>query len=113
MAELQREVGRDLHPVIVGGLKAIELLKREFKSFTLIDSTPSMKTKNRQLLQGSTSHAAKLIRATRTADLAPLHDHNISVRVELVSRRLAGVQNNTPAGQRQARNPAQGSLALV
>jgi hypothetical protein len=113
MAELQREVGRDLHPVIVGGLKAIELLKREFNSFTLIDSTPSIKTKNRQLLQGSTSHDAKLIRATRTADLAPLHDHNISVRVELVSRRLAGVQNNTPAGQRQARNPAQGSLALV
>jgi Domain of unknown function (DUF4417) len=113
MAQMQNDVGRNLHPIVIAGLKAIELLKQHFQTFTLIDSTPSIKAKNWQVLDESTSHGAKLMRSPSSADLVKLLDHNVFVRTQLVRRRIAHAQSNTPARPPRAKTPGQGSLKLV
>jgi len=45
---LQDQVGRSLHPLIVGGRQIIERVARSFSRFTLIDSNPFFKSTHRQ-----------------------------------------------------------------
>lgn len=45
---LQQQVGRSLHPMIVGGRQIIERVAGSFTRFTLIDSTPFFKSAFRQ-----------------------------------------------------------------
>jgi hypothetical protein len=113
MVQMQSDVGRDLHPIVVAGFKAVELLEANFKTFTLIDSTPSIKAKNRQLLNGTSISAGKTIHAMPTADLARLLDHNVAMQVQLMQRAKSVGQSSSQAEPPQARNPAQGSLDLV
>ncbi|WP_434387427.1 DUF4417 domain-containing protein [Melittangium boletus] len=48
IAELQRRVGRKLHPILVGGARFAEVAARCFEHFTIIDSTPFIKTVSRK-----------------------------------------------------------------
>ena len=53
---LQDQVGRSLHPLIVGGRQIIERVAGSFSRFTLIDSTPFFKSAFRHqiVLKGNT-----------------------------------------------------------
>lgn len=44
LCRLQDRLGRDIHPVIVGGAQYIGLISRHFHNITLVDSQPFMKT---------------------------------------------------------------------
>ena len=48
LATLGDELGRPLHPILVGGTQFLPHVARRFRRFTLIDSTPFMKSMNRQ-----------------------------------------------------------------
>lgn len=49
LAELQRRVRRDLHPIIVGGSRHAKTLRKEFRHITFADSAPFMKTYHRRM----------------------------------------------------------------
>ena len=55
MAGIQDALGRQLHPVVIGGTQFVEVLARRFEKASFIDSTPFVKAVHRQLLgpQGS------------------------------------------------------------
>jgi len=44
LARLQRDVGRDLHPLIIAGGRFSRELARHFSAFTIVDSVPFSKT---------------------------------------------------------------------
>lgn len=46
---LQDTLGRAIHPVIIGGRRLVPECARMFENFTIVDSTPFMKTVKRQL----------------------------------------------------------------
>ena len=46
--ELQQRLGRALHPIVMAGAGRLRQLHEDFLSFTIIDSTPFMKTVHRQ-----------------------------------------------------------------
>lgn len=48
LRQLQEEVGRQLHPIVVGGARYWRKLRRFFPNFTVVDSHPFMQTVNRQ-----------------------------------------------------------------
>lgn len=48
LVQLQQKLGRPLHPVLVAGRRHLPRLRRDFQSFTLIDSVPFMRTLKRQ-----------------------------------------------------------------
>ena len=50
LARLQDRVGRDLHPIVVGGTRFLEDFARKFQRFTLVDSVPFMATIHRRRL---------------------------------------------------------------
>src|SRR5436305_1475916 len=50
LKQLQQDLGRDIHPIVVGGAQFIEQVAVAFKNFTLIDSTPAMKALKRRRL---------------------------------------------------------------
>ncbi|MEY2536993.1 MAG: hypothetical protein QOG67_733 [Verrucomicrobiota bacterium] len=47
---LQDSLGRELHPFVLAGGGRLQQLRQNFRSFTVIDSVPFMKTIKRQLL---------------------------------------------------------------
>ena len=53
MAWLQDQIGRSLHPLIVGGAQFLEEVAARFKSFTLVDSRPFMNAVKRQRFAGN------------------------------------------------------------
>jgi hypothetical protein len=48
LAGLQRRVGRELHPIIVGGARLVRELRQEFRAVTFVDSEPFIKTVSRR-----------------------------------------------------------------
>lgn len=48
LRELQDRIGRDLHPIAVGGPQYVDVLARAFRHFTVVDSQPFMQTMFRQ-----------------------------------------------------------------
>ncbi len=53
LASIQREIGRPLHPIIVGGGRFIEDVAAQFGRFTLMDSMPFAKAIRRQVFDRS------------------------------------------------------------
>jgi len=47
LAIIQRQLGRKLHPVIVGGAQFVEFVSTRFERFTLMDSAPFFRTMQR------------------------------------------------------------------
>ncbi|HEX8549944.1 MAG TPA: DUF4417 domain-containing protein [Abditibacteriaceae bacterium] len=48
LCQLQAEVGRPLHPIIIGGIRLWNRLRENFDDFTVVDSKPFMMTTHRQ-----------------------------------------------------------------
>jgi len=55
IAWLQDEIGRSLHPLIVGGAQFLEEVAARFRSFTLVDSRPFMNAVKRRRFAGNGS----------------------------------------------------------
>lgn len=55
LVRLQDELGRSLHPLLVGGSGRVRDLARHFNRFTVVDCTPFMKTVYRQELLSARS----------------------------------------------------------
>jgi hypothetical protein len=51
LVRLQDAVGRDLHPVLLGGRALLPRLKEHFKSYSIVDATPFLKTHKRKGLR--------------------------------------------------------------
>lgn len=49
LVQLQRAVGRPLHPILIGGARYADRLGKEFESRTIIDGQPFMKTIRRRI----------------------------------------------------------------
>ena len=50
LAELRKQIGRDIHPIIIGGFQYVEYIAARFRNFTLLDSPPFMNAINRHRL---------------------------------------------------------------
>lgn len=48
LASLRDQIGRDLHPIIIGNIEAAREVKKLFGKITAVDSTPAIKTVKRQ-----------------------------------------------------------------
>lgn len=53
LADLQQDIGRKLHPIVIGGAQFVEFVAARFETFTLIDSVPFAKTTRRRLFDPS------------------------------------------------------------
>lgn len=49
LADLQQDIGRKLHPIVIGGAQFVEYVAARFETFTLLDSVPFAKTTRRRL----------------------------------------------------------------
>ena len=56
MLWLEQEVGRSLHPILVGGGHIIPLIQRSFKSYSLVTATPYMRAVMRHKAEGWSAH---------------------------------------------------------
>jgi Domain of unknown function (DUF4417) len=80
IARLQDEIGRALHPVIVGGARFAARLRDLFTHSTIVDSTPFMKGVHRQRAVECDGRVAWESHPTRTARAAgALVRHNIEL----------------------------------
>jgi Domain of unknown function (DUF4417) len=95
LARLQRDVGRDLHPIIVGGSRLVRELKRDFQSVTFTDSIPFMRTsfRNRAVQRGS-DIAWERVRTQRGAPLDDLLEHNIRVYDDHLKQQAFGARTS-------------------
>lgn len=49
LSDLQQDIGRKLHPIVIGGAQFVEYIAARFATFTLIDSAPFAKATRRRL----------------------------------------------------------------
>lgn len=66
LIRLQDAIGRPLHPIVIGGGRYWPQLTRSFTDFTVIDSTPFMKSINRHRIIASQNGSIR-------SEKAPLH----------------------------------------
>jgi hypothetical protein len=88
--EIQQSIGRELHPVIVGGKRFAPRLGQLFRHSTIVDTTPFIKAQNGQraviesgVVRWRTHHTSS--KRQRGALLR----HNIHVFERLIARQLA------------------------
>lgn len=94
LAALQDKLGRDLHPLIIGGPRFAAQLPKYFRNFTIIDSRPWMRTIKRRLLEvvkGKLKERRHLTAPGELLDL--LLAHNLKV----CSEHLIRLATNTTA----------------
>ncbi len=87
LRDLQNRVGRDLHPIAVGGASHVVSLARSFARFTVVDSRPFMNTMNRQRLIVSPD-GGRQWKASRTTQGTPL-DELLALNIRRYSESLA------------------------
>lgn len=56
LSNIQEHIGRDLHPLIIGGGQFVDFVAERFDRFTLMDSQPFMKTMRRQRFEPKDGH---------------------------------------------------------
>jgi hypothetical protein len=105
LVDLKRKLGRDLHPLVIGGARYFHELADQFRSFTVIDSQPFMQAKARQMLvcnpEGSWSW-----QHTPTSDKAPL-DEIVETNVLYYEDKLAKEDPAEPPVRLEAVDPRQ------
>jgi hypothetical protein len=95
LARIQREIGRTLRPVIIGGAQYIEYAASRFEMFTLLDSVPFMKGVKRQRIElknGKCRWAGSF-----SLERQPIDDlirGNIDIYGEWVESKLGGRSGN-------------------
>jgi len=108
MVRMQHRVGRSLHPLLVAGKKPLRGLKPHFKTFTVIDSEPSMRTNHRQILSNG---KWQTIHSSPKACLSKLLDHNIAAYARILERKFKDAANQK-RGPEQPVQPEMAELEL-
>lgn len=79
LSRLQKELGRPLHMIVIGGCQFLTRLAYEFDEFTLIDSSPFMKAVKRRSFDGSKAGRAWLENRTKPGEsIDGLIAHNVA-----------------------------------
>jgi Domain of unknown function (DUF4417) len=80
LISLQQHLGRPLHPVLIGGVRFAQILRKEFPTFTIVDSVPFMRTVKRRIFQNSTVSKKKWrpCKTKLNGCLGALMDYNVS-----------------------------------
>lgn len=108
LVNLQREAGRRLHPLVIGGTQFLERIASDFQAASFVDSTPFMKTVKRQAF---VSFAATWKRRWRKSPTDPgesldeLLVHNLRCYSDWIDSRWASVAGDIvriPSPQRMA-----------
>jgi hypothetical protein len=92
LSRLRDQLGRSLHPILIGGAQFLTRVAHEFDEFTLIDSTPFMKGVNRMAFDNSKAGRAWV--ASRTPPGEPIDSlikQNIAEYSVWVERRCSSV----------------------
>ena len=94
LVNLQDQLGRALHPILIGGSGRVRDLARDFASFSVVDATPFMKTVFRQeILAARQGSETDRQHATEPGEsLSRLLAHNITTRRSRLLRKI------TPSG---------------
>jgi hypothetical protein len=94
LSRLQDDVGRALHPVIIGGVQFVESVKRKFDKFTFLDSMPFAKTVQRQRFdQGVGRIPWRESFTLRDQSIDELLMHNVSQYRDWIESRIATKPN--------------------
>lgn len=101
LARLQDRVGRQLHPVIVGGAAYAAELGRYFADLTFVDSQPFMKAMHRRRGVGQ----GKWER-TDSTDVGDLLEANIKAHEAHIASEILRGKLGTPAARRRRAAPA-------
>lgn len=92
LSRLQDQLGRCLHPILIGGAQFLTRVAWEFGDFTLIDSTPFMKGVNRLAFDATKAGRAWVERPTPPGEpIDPLIAQNIAEYSTWVDRRCSSV----------------------
>jgi hypothetical protein len=96
LRRLQDEVGRALHPVLVGGAQFAEEAAQAFPSFTIVDASPYMKAVKRQMAyrEGDVTVRWRGMTGEPGEPIDGLLEHNISsysAAFDVVVRRARGL----------------------
>jgi len=92
MRRLQDDIGRALHPIVVGGMAYVRLLQSGFPhGFTLVDSTPFLKTMSRhKRVQRGESFVWEKHPTAHGAPLDELLEDNIKKHVAHIKKLVPG-----------------------
>lgn len=94
LVALQQRVGRQLHPLVIGGTQFLESIAHDFRAASFVDSTPFMKTVYRRSFAGPGMTGTCRWRRTPTAPGEPLDSlltHNLRCYSAWLDRRWAAV----------------------
>ena len=91
---LQDQLGRPLHPFAVAGGCRMREFARHFKTFSVVDSTPFIKTMKRRILSNPTSGGWRSYPTDAGQSLSALLSHNIDAHSERLHFR-AGLMSNS------------------
>lgn len=84
---LQDEIGRPIHPLIVGGRRVAHLVARHFSALTVVDSVPFLAAVKRRRIVSNGADTAQLVNPTSPGELLDeLLQHNIRTYSGLVAR---------------------------
>jgi hypothetical protein len=91
LCNLQSGLGREIHPILVGGARFWSQLCANFRSFTVVDSTPFMKTVYRREIVISEQGVVQDIEhpMDKNGDLHPLWETNLARYKVALENRLA------------------------
>jgi hypothetical protein len=107
MAQMQKDAGRRLHPIMVAGRVAMRNVAEHFSSFSVVDSEPAMKTIKRRCIVSGPSETPRWtpMKSLPNGSMSRLLDHNISgygarIATELTNQR----RNREKRNERQSSN---------
>ncbi len=80
LADLRQKLGRDLHLVAIGGRSKVELIRRYFENFTILDGDPYIKTiRRRRAVVDASGIQWKYNPTYRNGPLGKLFQHNLQL----------------------------------
>jgi len=111
------ELGRDIHPFIIGNIEAAAQVRKYFSKVTAIDSTPALKTVKRQkaVLKNEKIATWRKQPVASRACMADLFEANYLYHQDYVMRKMQtalGIEEGTVAPERH-RRILKGSSQLV
>lgn len=95
LVNLQSELGRSLHPIVLAGACRVRELAIKFRSFSVVDSTPFIKTHKRKELSHAENGGWRSRWTIEGESLSPLLEHNVAFHSRRVLQR-AGLTSDHP-----------------
>ena len=104
LSHLRDQLGRDIHPILIGGTQFLTRFASEFDDFTLIDSNPFMKGVKRKAFDASKASRSWDPRPTPPGEpIDPLIAQNIVEYSKWVDRRCESVSRRKEPSQADRR----------